>query len=100
MSLFMLFAFLKSMFISQNETGPSLVIFLRGDSFYVLRFFFVGYSASALVSLSDFKFPWVINPVFQLNRLINHMYFNIFQPLLCKTLTRLHRATFWPVKLF
>ena len=26
-------------------------------------------------------------------------YFNIFQPLVCKTVTRLHRATFWPVEL-
>ena len=26
-----------------NETGPSLVIFLGVDQFYVVRFFFVGY---------------------------------------------------------
>ena len=26
-------------------------------------------------------------------------YFNIVQPLVCKTVTRLHRASFWPVKL-
>ena len=28
------------------------------------------------------------------------MYFNIAQPLVCETVMRLHRATFWPVKLF
>ena len=28
------------------------------------------------------------------------MYFNIVQPLPCKTVTRLHRASFWPVELF
>ena len=26
-----------------NENGPSIVIFLRFDQFYVLRFYFVGY---------------------------------------------------------
>ena len=28
------------------------------------------------------------------------MYFNIAQPLVCKTVTRLHRASFWPVVFF
>ena len=28
------------------------------------------------------------------------LYFNIVQPLVCETVTRLHRASFWPVKLF
>ena len=26
--------------------------------------------------------------------------FNIVQPLVCKTVMRLHRASFWPIKLF
>ena len=29
-----------------------------------------------------------------------HMYFSIVKQLVCKTVTRLHRASFWPVKLF
>ena len=28
------------------------------------------------------------------------MYFNIVQPLVCKTVRRLHRASCWPVELF
>ena len=27
-------------------------------------------------------------------------YFNIVHPLVCKTVMRLHRASFWPVELF
>ena len=35
--------FLTYLCIDVNETGPSLVIFLGVDRFYVVRFFFVGY---------------------------------------------------------
>ena len=32
--------------------------------------------------------------------LYTYMYFIIVQPLVCKKVMRLHRASFWPVKLF
>ena len=49
--------------------------------------FFIGFS----------KFPRVLNPIFNIGGLINSMYFNIVQPLVCETVMRFHRASFRPV---
>ena len=44
-----------------------------------------------------FKLPLVLNPIFNIGGLINSVYFNIVQPLICETVTKLHRASFLPV---